>query len=152
MIIIELKREKNSTLLIRKKIVPTWRLTIFDMRSKSSERVRAQWLCWRTVVATRFRLHAIFPITAIVYNYINRSDRNTYFSNGSGNTGWVRAAALSAWTVGATLKTVRTTRGWRTTMTGGSRCSDSEWALFQSRAIRLPLLLSTVSLAFPLNH
>jgi len=37
------------------------------MRVKSSERVRAQWPCWRTVVATRFRLHAIFPITAIYY-------------------------------------------------------------------------------------
>lgn len=108
------------------------------MRVKSSERVKAQWPWWRTVVATRFRLHAIFPITAI---YLLSS--NAYFSDGSGGTWRVRAAALSARTVGATLKTERATRGWRTTtVAGSSRCGDSEWALSQSRATRPPLLAS----------
>lgn len=116
------------------------------MRVKSSERVRAQWPCWRTVVATRFRLHAIFPITAILLS------SNAYFSDGSRGTWRVRAAALSARTVGATLKTERTTRGWRTSVAGGSRCGDNEWALSQSRATRLPLLASTVFPTFPLIH
>lgn len=75
-----------------------------------------------------------------------------YFSDGSSGTWRVRAAALSAPTVGATLKTERTTRGWRTTVAGGSRCGDNEWALSQSRATRLPLLPSTVSHTFPLIH
>jgi len=110
------------------------------MRVKSSERVRAQWPCWRTVVATRFRLHAIFPITAIFL-----LSSNAYFSDGSSDKWRVRAAALSARAVGATLKTERTTRGWRTTVAGGSRCGDSEWALSQSRATRLPLFHSMVS-------
>jgi len=117
------------------------------MRVKSSERVRAQWPCWRTVVATRFRLHAIFPITAIIL-----LSSNAYFSDGNSGTRRVRAAALSARAVGATLKTERTTRGWRTTVAGGSRCGDSEWALSQSRATRLPLHPAMVSYTFPLIH
>lgn len=117
------------------------------MRVKSSERVRAQWPCWRTVAATRFRLHAIFPITAKLL-----LSSNTYFSDGNSSTWRVRAAALSAQAVDATLKTERTTRGWRTTVAGGSRCGDSEWTLSQWRATRLPLLPSTVSYTFALIH